>query len=140
MSDTPWNPPPVEAVKPDRPFKMVYESTPNAKPGSWAERWHADMDAEARKVLERGWLSPLTYPRPIPVSERLPDAGERVQWWVCGGDNPRWLIGSFHAASIPDFMNVKLDDECYVPGEPRETVFCAMNTFSHWLPLPPPVE
>lgn len=87
------------------------------------------------------------WPRPIPVSERLPEDGVRAQWFICNGNRPRWSYGVFRkwrqephpddplAATFPD--TVTIEQEYF--GQ-NTNIVCAMDTFSHWLPMPPKPE
>jgi hypothetical protein len=64
------------------------------------------------------------WPRPIPVSERLPNEGAGALWWSRGG----WEIGILQ----------RYDGElCYFDGH-GSTLLC--NGVTHWLPLPPAPE
>ena len=92
------------------------------------------------------FFGPDSWPAPIPVEERLPEDGERVLWWVHGGIKPRWCNGKFRAAfdagpgdpfgaSCSDC--VELEDK-YIQGQ-NCSLICDINTFTHWLPLPPPI-
>lgn len=76
-------------------------------------------------VGEKNSTPAVAWPRPIPVSERLPEVGKPVLWcsggeWECGHltdsdlDGKKWWSPDTHYDIVP------LD-----------------TTATHWLPLPP---
>ena len=113
-----------------------------------ADEHNARLDAESRQ-------------RWIPVSERLPESGERVlaccrvKW--LGGGGRTYVCAAFHSAPktetcvSSDDIDMEYDeetDEYYLPEGWWEVInnwddysFVAIGDFvTHWMPLPPPEE
>lgn len=92
-----------------------------------------------------GWILGATdqyakFARPIPVSERLPEDGQRCQWYAgepwkehCHG----WRYGVYQKETDDDNACVLMDYNFVWQHVPT---ICVLSTFSHWLPEPPKPE
>ncbi len=82
---------------------------------------------------KRDWIKPhesTAWPRPIPVSERLPEHGESVLIWI--QSESEWNVATFFSSdSSPSHFCT--DGHC---GSPDEH---GLDDATHWVPLPPPL-
>lgn len=96
-----------------------------------------DMEKRRRMMVDGTKFEQQSWPRPIPVSERLPEVGERVLWLQDG----TWEAGVFKGQwgmDMPDF-NTKATDSRYDPDyDGYGSVTIERDAVTHWLPLPPP--
>jgi len=72
-------------------------------------------------MIENAW------PSPIPLSERLPDEGAIVLWYLC--DQGIWESGYY------DPQNKR-----YKPGRNGEGAHLTTMRITHWMPMPPKPE
>lgn len=86
--------------------------------------------AAAYKLLYDSW------PRPIPVGERLPEINDTVMWWEDGS----WIFGALKqfANDVDDGPHQWKAGDFYV--DPFDEMSCLQlkhGHITHWLPLPP---
>jgi hypothetical protein len=82
------------------------------------------------KPLVDKFVSKYNWPRPIPVSERLPERDEEVMAFFQGG---WWCVNILeYAKDNKHWFETTPND-----GEPWMTL---EDDATHWLPLPPPPE
>lgn len=86
---------------------------------------------------------PDCWPRPIPVSERLPEDGDEIMafrtWQIPPyGEAGQWIAGEFHkepARFVLDWVDSDGGDEfCWIVDSPSK------RNITHWLPMPPKPE
>lgn len=81
-----------------------------------------DMALAINDMLEVQWM----WPRPIPVSERLPEPGVSVLACVPSLEGIHWIIAVVHEVATHG---------CWVNADTNVPLLAAAVT--HWLPLPP---
>lgn len=75
------------------------------------------------------------WPRPIPVSQSLPELGETVLAYYVGGDGGDGLALEGWVAATCDSRSTKPGDNYLRPL--NEFIECSTATITHWVPLPP---